>query len=117
MVLCFCSYTIMFLLVSMELMISGPHLVSLVLLLELLVIDGVLSVYWHQHVYSLHVPRAVGECVLAGGVLAILTLLRSLGGYLHPWAGWGPGRVIKAHAREKNCVVNLLDNGHGGCFV
>ena len=98
MVLCFCSYTIMFLLVSMELMISGPHLVSLVWLLELLVIDGVLSVYWHQHVYSLHVPRAVGECVLAGVVLTRLSLLPSLGSYLLPWAGWGSGKVIKAFA-------------------
>ena len=43
MVLCFCSYTIIFLLVFMELMISGPHLVTLVWLLELLVINGVLD--------------------------------------------------------------------------
>ena len=70
---------LIFLLISMELMITSPHLVSMVWLPELLVINDVLSVYWHQHVHSLHVPGAVGGCVLAR-----LTFLQSLGGYFHP---------------------------------
>jgi len=47
---------LIFLLISMELMITSPHLVSMVWLLELLVINDVLSMYWH-HYLILWIPR------------------------------------------------------------